>query len=81
VEAPKQDEYGIVETFSRHLELSLLTMHPAQAFEAAQHATRAYVASHKFVDVGGKGSAGPQYRMLRADPASASSSRSPGKQR
>lgn len=58
------DDHGIIEVFAAHLELSLKTMRPDQAFEAAQHATRHYLVSYEFVEAGYKGSAEAQYRMV-----------------
>lgn len=59
------DPFGIVSVFAAHLDLSLAIMSPPEAFEAAQHATRAYLKSYSFIDVNSKGSEGPQYRMIR----------------
>jgi uncharacterized membrane-anchored protein len=50
------DRYGIVELFATHLELSLEAMNPQQAFESAQHSTRAYINSYDFIPIGVKGS-------------------------
>lgn len=58
------DGFGIAAVFATHLELALENMHPEQAFEAAQHATRAYLKSHDFVSVTSKGSPVPGYRMV-----------------
>ncbi len=60
------DEFGITEVFAGHLEMNLTHMRPEQAFEAAQHAVRAYLRSYEFVPLNQyKGSTGPvQYRMV-----------------
>jgi len=58
------DPFGIVQVFATHLEIGLNHMRPEQAFEAAQHATRAYINSYDFVEVSYKGSPKPEYRMV-----------------
>lgn len=60
----RDDPHGIAVVFSTHLELALENMHPEQAFEAAQHATRAYVKSYDFVPTTTKGSSVPSFRMF-----------------
>ena len=64
----RADRFGITAVFAAHLDLSLSHMHPAQAFEAAQHAARAYLASHDFVEVGTKEDGTPEYRMMALRP-------------
>lgn len=63
-ELDETDPFGIVQVFATHLELSSSHMRPEQAFEAATHATRAYINSYDFVEVSYKGSPAPQYRMV-----------------
>jgi len=58
------DEFGIVGVFAAHLELSLETMSPPEAFEAAQHATRHHLKSYSFIPVSAKG-VQTEYRMVR----------------
>lgn len=58
------DPYGITRVFASHLAMSLDHMHPVRAFEAAQHATREYLASYDFKDFSSKESDAVQYRMF-----------------
>lgn len=60
-----EDPFGIVAVFATHLEIALNHSHPEKAFEAAQHATRAYIQSYDFVEVSEPGSPAPKYRKVR----------------
>ena len=60
----RRDRFGITEVFIGHLEMSLAHMHPAQAFESAQHAVRHYLASYEFVEMGHKEGGIPEYHMV-----------------
>jgi hypothetical protein len=62
------DPFGIVSVFAAHLELSLETMSPPEAFEAAQHATRHHLKSYSFIPVDAKG-VQTEYRMVRKQQA------------
>jgi hypothetical protein len=58
------DRFGIVQIFAAHLDLSLETMNPPEAFEAAQHATRHHLKSYSFIPISAKGE-GVEYQMRR----------------
>lgn len=73
-EPASQDPYGIVSVFAAHLCLSLESMSPPEAFEAAQHATRHHLRSYEFLTLSHKGSQDVEYRMVRK--RSSSSTRS-----
>jgi hypothetical protein len=63
------DKYNIINVFAGHLLFSLEHMHPEEAFEAAQNATRSYLKSHTFIDLSTKLSEGPpQYKMVAKRP-------------
>ena len=61
------EDFGMTGVFHDHLALSLKTMHPALAVEAACQAVRAYVASHDFVDLGSE-VGDPAYEMVLKRP-------------
>lgn len=61
----ERDPYGVLAVFATHYGIALNHSNPLQAFEGAQHATRAYLNSYDFVDLSGRDAQVPSYKMVR----------------
>lgn len=64
-EPPNPDSYGVLAIIQAHFELALQHSHPVQALKTACKAGFEYFDSYSFIEVSAKGSAVPEYRMVR----------------